>query len=202
MSGAGHAQGLEPLRMPTSREECLEMLNQLIDDMTSMMSTNEFVHLYQTMPFDLAIKSDCENGSYTSAHQTAVGLRPTERSTGRVPKAPSGSSGGCFLTTACCEVIGLPDDCLELTVLRRFRDSVLPTLPGGDAEIALYYLLAPVVLRRLRGPRGREILKRVYFTHILPCVVLAWLGLGRMTRRRYRDMLVRLCAVEGDPAVA
>ena len=29
---------------------------------------------------------------------------------------------GCFLTTACCEVLGLPDDCFELRTLRRYRD--------------------------------------------------------------------------------
>ena len=31
-------------------------------------------------------------------------------------------SGGCFLTSACTEARGLPDDCHELTVLRSFRD--------------------------------------------------------------------------------
>ncbi len=32
---------------------------------------------------------------------------------------------GCFLTTACCEVLGLSDDCFELRTLRRYRDRVL-----------------------------------------------------------------------------
>ena len=31
---------------------------------------------------------------------------------------------GCFLTTACCEVLGLADDCFELRTLRRYRDEV------------------------------------------------------------------------------
>ena len=32
---------------------------------------------------------------------------------------------GCFITTACCETLGLADDCFELRTLRRYRDEVL-----------------------------------------------------------------------------
>src|SRR6476646_10620356 len=39
---------------------------------------------------------------------------------------------GCFLTTACCEVLGLSDDCFELRTLRRYRDRVLIAMPGGQ----------------------------------------------------------------------
>ena len=38
-------------------------------------------------------------------------------------------SGGCFLTSACTEARGLPDDCHELTVLRAFRDGYLRSQP-------------------------------------------------------------------------
>ena len=47
-------------------------------------------------------------------------------------------SGGCFLTSACTEARGLPDDCHELTVLRSFRDGYLRSQPEGEAEIAEY----------------------------------------------------------------
>jgi hypothetical protein len=184
--------------MPTSREECLAMLDQLIIDMATLMTQDEFAQLYQNMPFDLAIKRDCENENFGSAHQTAVGMRPTEASP--TPRDPAPSN--CFLTTACCDVVGLADDCLELTILRRYRDLMLPTMPGGRAEIALYYVVAPAILANLHGVTARQLLKRVYFTHILPCVVLAWLGLGRATRRRYRDMLARLWEAATRPALS
>src|SRR3954470_9525489 len=45
----------------------------------------------------------------------------------------------CFITTACCELLGLPDNCFELRLLRRYRDRVLARLPGGREKIALYY---------------------------------------------------------------
>ena len=43
----------------------------------------------------------------------------------------SGSSAGCYLTSACVEAKGLPDDCQELQTLRR---SEIPTLPIRPAD--------------------------------------------------------------------
>lgn len=37
----------------------------------------------------------------------------------------SGRKGGCFVTTAVCNVLGHPDDCETLTTLRYFRDNFL-----------------------------------------------------------------------------
>lgn len=42
------------------------------------------------------------------------------------------SSEGCFLTSACTEAHGLPDDCYELTTLRKYRDSILAKQTGGS----------------------------------------------------------------------
>lgn len=52
-------------------------------------------------------------------------------------------SSGCFLTSACVEAKGLPDDCSELSVLRHFRDSYLAGIEEGKAEICEYYHVAP-----------------------------------------------------------
>ena len=45
----------------------------------------------------------------------------------------AGSSTGCFLTSACVEAMNLPDDCEELMILRKFRDTWLVKQPGGQA---------------------------------------------------------------------
>ena len=49
-------------------------------------------------------------------------------------------TSGCFLTSACVEARGLPDDCYELRVLRNFRDSYLVKQDCGECEINHYYL--------------------------------------------------------------
>lgn len=100
---------------------------------------------------------------------------------------------GCFLTEACCAEVGLADDCFELAALRRYRDRVLARRPGGAAEIGLYYALAPVLLRALGHEQRKRDLLRLYFTHILPCAVLAACGLNGAAHRRYVSMMVCLC---------
>src|SRR5690606_13403351 len=45
----------------------------------------------------------------------------------------------CFLTSACCTVIGLGDRCWELETLRRFRDGWLSSFAAGRGDIARYY---------------------------------------------------------------
>ena len=56
------------------------------------------------------------------------------------------SGGGCFITTACVEAKGLPDDCEELNTLRIFRDEFVCSLPEGDRIIQEYYEIAPRIL--------------------------------------------------------
>ena len=99
---------------------------------------------------------------------------------------------GCFITTACCDVLGLDDNCFELRALRCYRDRVLLKRPGGAAAIALYYELAPLILARLpdgvRAPR----LRSVYARYILPSALATQLGLDALAYRLYVSMLKEL----------
>lgn len=67
----------------------------------------------------------------------------------------SSSGGGCYLTTACCEFKGLADDCYELTVLRRFRDTYLKEQPFGETLIATYYEDAPSIVKKIDNHSDR-----------------------------------------------
>lgn len=78
------------------------------------------------------------------------------------PAKDSGSEKkGCFLTTAACGLRGLPEDCHELRVLRRFRDDVLVMSCEGRALVEEYYREAPrlVPLVEVKGEQDiwREI---------------------------------------------
>lgn len=96
---------------------------------------------------------------------------------------------GCFITTACCEVLGLDDNCFELRALRRYRDRVLAERPGGAAAIALYYELAPLILARLPDAARRPLLLSVYARYILPSALATQLGLDALAYRLYVRML-------------
>jgi hypothetical protein len=99
---------------------------------------------------------------------------------------------GCFLTTACCDVLGLSDDCFELRTLRLYRDRVLIGSPGGQAALAAYYLVAPSILARLPQEERVARLLSVYVRFILPSALAARLGMNRLAYSLYARMMDEL----------
>lgn len=76
----------------------------------------------------------------------------------------SGSgSDGCFLTTACCEYKSLPDDCMELQVMRGFRDNYLKGTAIGRELIQMYYSNAPQIVEKINAKiNKKEIYEEIY----------------------------------------
>jgi hypothetical protein len=104
-------------------------------------------------------------------------------------KACTPTAQECFITSACCEVLGLADDCFELTALRRYRDEVLMKMPDGAGEIALYYCVAPAILAEMPREERAARLGPLYARYILPSAVAAWLGFDGLTYRLYGSMM-------------
>ena len=102
------------------------------------------------------------------------------------------SPEGCFVTTACCNVLGLDDDCFELQSLRRYRDDVLAKQTGGAEAIARYYAKAPRILAQLSTETCESRLLSVYARFVLPAAVAAKLGLNALAYRLYMRMLNEL----------
>jgi hypothetical protein len=101
---------------------------------------------------------------------------------------------GCFITSACCEAVGLDDDCFELRALRRYRDDVLAQRPGGAGAIAAYYALAPVILARLPSEERKRLLVVLYARYILPSALAATIGLNAFAYRLYARMIRELAS--------
>lgn len=102
-------------------------------------------------------------------------------------------SGGCFLTSACVEAKGLPDDCRELQTLRSFRDTYLRNAAGGDKEIAEYYLIAPKIVENIKKRSDKALIfDRIFEELVKPCVALAEAGDDRGAHALYRDYTLRL----------
>lgn len=103
------------------------------------------------------------------------------------------SSGGCFLTSACTEARGLPDDCEELQTLRGFRDSYLRAQPKGAEEILEYYRVAPRIVEEInKRPDKLEVYDRIYRELVTPCV--EWIKDGALDRAHnaYREYTTSL----------
>lgn len=81
------------------------------------------------------------------------------------------SSSGCFLTSACVDAKGLPDDCYELTILRKFRDEYLAQQECGKCEIAHYYQVAPAIVESIKASNeSAKVFNQIYNELVSPCV--------------------------------
>lgn len=75
----------------------------------------------------------------------------------------------CYLTTACVGVLGKPDDCIELTAMRKLRDDILGRMDGGRAMIDDYYAMAPGIIKSInRQPDKKAIYMDIYNQMIVP----------------------------------
>lgn len=94
----------------------------------------------------------------------------------------SAASGGCYLTTACCAYKGLPDDCEELQVLRKFRDEYVPAI-----LVIEYYKEAPDIVPMLNDSQ----LKYIYAV-ITECVSDIKNNRKESALNRYTNMVAEL----------
>lgn len=102
-------------------------------------------------------------------------------------------SSGCFLTSACVEAKGLADDCHELTVLRRFREGYLRSLPEGRSEIAEYYFVAPQIVAAIKKREDAlSVFDSIYEKLVLPCVEMIEAGDNAGAHNLYRTTVKRL----------
>ncbi len=104
-----------------------------------------------------------------------------------------GGSTGCYLTSACVEEMGLPDDCYELTTLRGFRDTYMKSTLEGRAEVEEYYRIAPLIVSAIdRDPDKDSILRGIYDNLIIPCIKLIEEEEYEKAHALYRDTTVSL----------
>jgi len=75
----------------------------------------------------------------------------------------------CFLTTACVSILGKPDNCTELSMLRKFRDEILKSSVTGKKLIKDYYEIAPQIVKAIALKKHqKEIYTEIYQQMIVP----------------------------------
>ncbi len=112
---------------------------------------------------------------------------------GDCPVYKGNDTSGCFLTSACVEAKGLPDDCYELTVLRKFRDEYLAKQECGPCEINHYYHVAPSIVSKIKsGPNANTIFSHIYEELVVPCVSLIEEGKLERAHEKYRNYILKL----------
>lgn len=157
------------------------------------MAPDECSYYYYDSGYSCALKREKEGRSSIDSdivHKYCWGYHYKE-----CPRyvAAHGTSDGCFLTSACTEARGLPDDCEELTTLRTFRDGYMKSFPQGQTDICQYYHVAPVIVDKIHAlPNAKEIFDKIYNELVLPCVDLIHFNKNEEAYLKYREYVKQL----------
>ena len=101
--------------------------------------------------------------------------------------------GLCYITTAICQDQKKPDDCQELTELRRYRDDYLMQSEEGRMLVEAYYDVAPAIVFAINMRKdASDIYQELYRDYLVPCVTLARNKKNETCRMLYQDMVQHL----------
>ncbi|GEM_PF-4600410 len=102
---------------------------------------------------------------------------------------------GCFLTTAVCDLMGRPDSCFELNVLRSFRMNKLQHSNDGRKLLTEYDIAGPCLARFLYQSKyqlNSSLPLTIYWCYILPCVLLVKMGFNQLAIAHYKRLITFL----------
>ena len=121
------------------------------------------------------------------------GYKQHESSSSSSSDSSSSSSSLCYLTTACVNARGLPDNCLELNVLRKFRNRILLQNPIGKEAVKEYYQIAPEIVQEInrKNNHPQEVWNSLY-KEIKTAVDLVLSGDFNEAFKHYQEMTLNL----------
>lgn len=80
-------------------------------------------------------------------------------------------SSGCFVTTIVCGTLGMDDNNMYLTLLRKFRKDYLQKKPDGIKVLEEYDTIGPVIAHCISNDEKREEVAQGVFMHsIIPVI--------------------------------
>jgi hypothetical protein len=102
------------------------------------------------------------------------------------------SGSPCYLTTACVKSKNLPDNCLELQVLRGFRDKILIQDSRGKKAVKEYYKIAPEIVQAVESQENAQRIWDEVHRDIRHAVSLVLSGKHNEAFDHYQQMTLRL----------
>lgn len=102
-------------------------------------------------------------------------------------------NSGCFITTAVCDNFGKPDDCYELTMFRKFRDTWLLEQEDGESLVKEYYAIAPHIVSKIDLlNNAKEIYHGIWVDYLKPCLLDLESDNKISCKERYVQMVMEL----------
>ena len=102
-------------------------------------------------------------------------------------------NSGCFITTAVCDNFGKPDDCYELTMFRKFRDTWLREQEDGESLVKEYYAIAPIIVSKINLlDNAKEVYNSIWADYLKPCLLYLESDDKVSCKRKYVQMVMEL----------
>lgn len=99
----------------------------------------------------------------------------------------------CYVTTAVCKALKKPQNCPELTVMKKYRDEYLMQQENGAQTIQEYYDIAPTIVKRIEKEAEPEVKYQYLWEHYLKfCLALIEAGQYEECREKYTEMVEEL----------
>lgn len=81
------------------------------------------------------------------------------------------SSGGCYLTTMLCNILGMPDNNIYLETMRNFRKNVLQKDEKYKSLLVEYDIIGPKIAEALNNDPQKETIAQKYFNSYILAII-------------------------------
>lgn len=103
------------------------------------------------------------------------------------------SSGGCYLTTIMCQLLGFQDNNYYLNTLRAFRDNVMKTNINYAPLLLAYDVIGPTIAEKLSEDKNGKVIAKTFFDkYIIPSVMAIYRGKTQKAIDIYTTMTTTL----------
>ena len=85
--------------------------------------------------------------------------------------------------------MGKPDNCEELTALRRFRDTYMKSTENGRKSVEEYYSIAPKIVAQIDKSADKDSVYNEIYGVIVKCIADIERGNNAFAEQRYCDMV-------------
>lgn len=154
-------------------------------------------------------KSDCKWGNEYYCKKTGKYVKATASSCSYFCKANSNSSkseykrSGWYITTAVCNILGYPDDCEVLCLLRSLRENYLKNFEEGKKFLQEYDQIGPMISQKLTEEENQEeIAMELLRNFLIPCSIEVKAGNYETATTIYQNMTTMLKAKYGFMGIA
>lgn len=99
----------------------------------------------------------------------------------------------CYVTTAVCKALHKPQNCPELSAMKRYRDDYMLHQENGEQMVLEYYDIAPTIVKRIEKEAEPEAKYQYLWEHYLRfCLAMIEAGQYEECKEKYTEMVEEL----------